>query len=137
MYLNLYPFGIRILERNGGEKYGESWRDHQRRQRRNRSPSRLGESRVHLPHLPQYPSPLRFPHPIRYTPVPSSILLLNVYVLNSNSVAYPHFPYFFSEATTKSKLASLNEKLDTLERRLELLEVQVGTATANPSLFNT
>eukprot|EP00257_Ricinus_communis_P027141 XP_025014555.1 protein BRICK 1 isoform X1 [Ricinus communis] len=30
------------------------------------------------------------------------------------------------EATTKSKLASLNEKLDTLERRLELLEVQVG-----------
>ncbi|GMH06491.1 hypothetical protein Nepgr_008331 [Nepenthes gracilis] len=28
------------------------------------------------------------------------------------------------EATTKSKLASLNEKLDTLERRLELLEVQ-------------
>ncbi|XP_017981934.1 PREDICTED: protein BRICK 1 isoform X1 [Theobroma cacao] len=39
------------------------------------------------------------------------------------------------EATTKSKLASLNEKLDTLERRLELLEVQVGTASANPSLF--
>ncbi|KAK2986697.1 hypothetical protein RJ640_010922 [Escallonia rubra] len=39
------------------------------------------------------------------------------------------------EATTKSKLASLNEKLDTLERRLELIEVQVGTATANPSLF--
>ncbi|KAL5825672.1 hypothetical protein ACOSQ3_021735 [Xanthoceras sorbifolium] len=30
------------------------------------------------------------------------------------------------EGTTKSKLASLNEKLDTLERRLELLEVQVG-----------
>ncbi|KAJ7943798.1 Protein BRICK 1 [Quillaja saponaria] len=28
------------------------------------------------------------------------------------------------EATTKSKLATLNEKLDTLERRLELLEVQ-------------
>ncbi|KAF5738051.1 protein BRICK 1 [Tripterygium wilfordii] len=41
------------------------------------------------------------------------------------------------EATTKSKLASLNEKLDTLERRLELLEVQVGTASANPSLFAT
>ncbi|XP_022775050.1 protein BRICK 1 isoform X3 [Durio zibethinus] len=40
------------------------------------------------------------------------------------------------EATTKSKLASLNEKLDTLERRLELLEVQVGTASANPSLFS-
>ncbi|XP_042493457.1 protein BRICK 1 isoform X2 [Macadamia integrifolia] len=40
-----------------------------------------------------------------------------------------------AEATTKSKLASLNEKLDTLERRLELLEVQVGTASANPSLF--
>ncbi|KAL6220211.1 hypothetical protein ACLB2K_007968 [Fragaria x ananassa] len=39
------------------------------------------------------------------------------------------------EATTKSKLASLNEKLDTLERKLELLEVQVGTASANPSLF--
>ncbi|XP_019173100.1 PREDICTED: protein BRICK 1 [Ipomoea nil] len=41
------------------------------------------------------------------------------------------------EVTTKSKLASLNEKLDTLERRLELLEVQVSTATANPALFNT
>ncbi|KAL6960184.1 putative protein BRICK1 [Sarracenia purpurea var. burkii] len=41
------------------------------------------------------------------------------------------------EATTKSKLASLNEKLDILERRLELLEVQVGTAAANPSVFNT
>ncbi|XP_057974496.1 protein BRICK 1-like [Malania oleifera] len=39
------------------------------------------------------------------------------------------------EATTKSKLASLNEKLDTLERRLELLEVQVTTASANPFLF--
>ncbi|KAG7026881.1 Protein BRICK 1, partial [Cucurbita argyrosperma subsp. argyrosperma] len=42
-----------------------------------------------------------------------------------------------SEATTKSKLASLNEKLDTLERRLEMLEVQVSTASANPSLFTT
>ncbi|KAM7516378.1 hypothetical protein LguiA_005961 [Lonicera macranthoides] len=41
------------------------------------------------------------------------------------------------EATTKSKLASLNEKIDTLERHLQLLEVQVGTATANPSLFTT
>ncbi|GMY12041.1 protein BRICK 1 [Fagus crenata] len=41
------------------------------------------------------------------------------------------------EATTKSKLASLNEKLDTLERRLELIENQVGTASANPSLFAT
>ncbi|MFS7973568.1 hypothetical protein Hanom_Chr09g00858111 [Helianthus anomalus] len=41
------------------------------------------------------------------------------------------------QATTKSKLASLNEKLDTLERRLELLEVQVSTATANPNLFKT
>ncbi|KAK8475681.1 hypothetical protein V6N12_035192 [Hibiscus sabdariffa] len=40
------------------------------------------------------------------------------------------------EATTKSKLASLNEKLDTLERRLELLEVQVGTASSNSSLFS-
>ncbi|XP_060189285.1 protein BRICK 1 [Lycium barbarum] len=40
------------------------------------------------------------------------------------------------EATTKSKLATLNEKLDTLERHLELLEVQVRTATANPALFN-
>ncbi|KAL5714427.1 putative protein BRICK1 [Ranunculus cassubicifolius] len=38
--------------------------------------------------------------------------------------------------TTKSKLASLNEKLDTLERRLELLEVQVSSASSNPSLFN-
>ncbi|XP_022859761.1 protein BRICK 1 [Olea europaea var. sylvestris] len=41
------------------------------------------------------------------------------------------------EATTKNKLAKLNEKLDTLERRLELLEVQVGTATANPAMFTT
>ncbi|KAG2694424.1 hypothetical protein I3760_08G143600 [Carya illinoinensis] len=41
------------------------------------------------------------------------------------------------EATTKSKLASLNEKLDTLERRLELLDVQVDTASSNPSLFAT
>ncbi|XVF59145.1 hypothetical protein PTKIN_Ptkin07bG0252200 [Pterospermum kingtungense] len=40
------------------------------------------------------------------------------------------------EATTKSKLASLNEKRDTLERRLELLEVQVSIASANPSLFS-
>jgi hypothetical protein len=31
----------------------------------------------------------------------------------------------------------LNEKLDVLERRLELLEVQVGNASANPSLFAT
>ena len=43
----------------------------------------------------------------------------------------------FSEATTKSKLESLNEKLDVLERRLELLEVQVGNASANTSLFAT
>ncbi|CAN7059982.1 hypothetical protein IGI04_015929 [Brassica rapa subsp. trilocularis] len=41
------------------------------------------------------------------------------------------------ESTTKSKLASLNEKLDLLERGLEMLEVQVSTATANPSLFAT
>ncbi|KAF8404755.1 hypothetical protein HHK36_009644 [Tetracentron sinense] len=39
------------------------------------------------------------------------------------------------EATTKSKLASLNEKLDMLERHLELLEVQLGTASTNPSLL--
>lgn len=39
------------------------------------------------------------------------------------------------EATTKSKLSALNEKLDTLERRLELLEVQVSSASANPSVF--
>lgn len=45
--------------------------------------------------------------------------------------------FFHSEATTKSKLASLNEKLDLLERRLEVLEVQVGTASANASLFAT
>ncbi|KAG1361159.1 Protein BRICK 1 [Cocos nucifera] len=31
----------------------------------------------------------------------------------------------FSEATTKSKLAALNEKLDILEHRLEVLEVQL------------
>ncbi|KAG2298638.1 hypothetical protein Bca52824_035110 [Brassica carinata] len=29
------------------------------------------------------------------------------------------------------------EKFDLLERRLEMLEVQVSTATANPSLFAT
>ncbi|KAE8811865.1 protein BRICK 1 [Hordeum vulgare] len=40
------------------------------------------------------------------------------------------------EATTKSKLASLNEKLDGLERKLEVLEVQVSSATTNPSVFN-
>ncbi|KAF3575069.1 hypothetical protein F2Q69_00062822, partial [Brassica cretica] len=41
------------------------------------------------------------------------------------------------ESTIKSKLASLNEKLDLLKRRLEMLEVQVSTAAANPSLFAT
>lgn len=41
-----------------------------------------------------------------------------------------------AEATTKSKLASLNEKLDILERKLEVLEVQVSSATTNPSVFN-
>ncbi|KAF8779326.1 hypothetical protein HU200_002759 [Digitaria exilis] len=35
-----------------------------------------------------------------------------------------------------SKLASLNEKLDILERKLEVLEVQVSSATTNPSVFN-
>nr|GLL26389.1 protein BRICK 1 [Ipomoea trifida] len=41
------------------------------------------------------------------------------------------------EVTTKTKLSSLNEKLHTLERRLELLELQVAAATSNPALFNT
>ncbi|KAL8515949.1 hypothetical protein ACS0TY_014599 [Phlomoides rotata] len=41
------------------------------------------------------------------------------------------------ESTTKNKLSQLNEKLDTLERRLELLEVQVSNATSNPALFTT
>ncbi|KAH6757638.1 BRICK1 [Perilla frutescens var. hirtella] len=41
------------------------------------------------------------------------------------------------ESTTKNKLSKLNEKLDTLERRLELLEVQVSNATANPALFTS
>lgn len=41
------------------------------------------------------------------------------------------------ESTTKNKLSRLNEKLDTLERRLELLEVQVSHATANPALFTS
>ncbi|RWR77868.1 Brick 1 [Cinnamomum micranthum f. kanehirae] len=40
------------------------------------------------------------------------------------------------QVTTKSKLASLNEKLDTLERRLELLEDQESTASENPALFS-
>ncbi|CAD5173756.1 protein BRICK 1 [Musa acuminata AAA Group] len=39
------------------------------------------------------------------------------------------------EATTKSKLAALNEKLDILEHRLEVLEVEVSSATTNPSVF--
>ncbi|KAL1220869.1 Protein BRICK 1 [Cardamine amara subsp. amara] len=39
------------------------------------------------------------------------------------------------ESTTKSKLASLNEKLDILERRLELLEVQLFKKKA-PELAN-
>ncbi|CAL9755766.1 unnamed protein product [Musa acuminata subsp. burmannicoides] len=39
------------------------------------------------------------------------------------------------EATTKSKLAALNEKLDILEHRLEVLEVKVSSATTNPSVF--
>ena len=42
---------------------------------------------------------------------------------------------FLAEARTKSKLASLNEKLDMLERRLEVLEVQVCNSTDKPSLF--
>ncbi|KAG6389158.1 protein BRICK 1 [Salvia hispanica] len=41
------------------------------------------------------------------------------------------------ESTTKNKLSKLNEKLGTLERRLELLEVQVSNATANPALFTS
>ncbi|KAG6390984.1 hypothetical protein SASPL_148730 [Salvia splendens] len=41
------------------------------------------------------------------------------------------------ESTTKNKLSKLNEKLDTLERRLEMLEVQVSNATANPALFTS
>ncbi|URE31028.1 DEAD-box ATP-dependent RNA helicase [Musa troglodytarum] len=40
------------------------------------------------------------------------------------------------EATTKSKLAALNEKLDVLEHRLQVLEVQVSSVTTNPSVFN-
>jgi hypothetical protein len=44
--------------------------------------------------------------------------------------------WVYAEATTKSKLASLNEKLDVLERKLEVLEVQVSSATTNPSVFN-
>lgn len=56
----------------------------------------------------------------------------------ASSISSLTFPFLLcSEATTKSKLASLNEKLDVLERRLELLEVQVGNASANPSLFAT
>ncbi|XP_073280437.1 protein BRICK 1-like isoform X1 [Primulina huaijiensis] len=39
------------------------------------------------------------------------------------------------ESTTKDKLAKLNEKMDTLERGLEMLEVQVSNATANPGNF--
>ncbi|GJZ99774.1 putative zinc finger, CCHC-type containing protein [Tanacetum coccineum] len=43
-----------------------------------------------------------------------------------------HYAYEFTEATTKSKLASLNEKLDTLERRLKLLEVQGASGVSIP-----
>ncbi|CAL9042656.1 unnamed protein product [Musa banksii] len=39
-------------------------------------------------------------------------------------------------ATTKGKLAALNEKLDVLEHRLQVLEVQVSSVTTNPSVFN-
>ncbi|XP_062221400.1 protein BRICK1-like [Phragmites australis] len=46
------------------------------------------------------------------------------------------FDFLRFEATTKSKLASLNEKLDILERKLEVFEVQVSSAATNPSLFN-
>ncbi|KAG5044320.1 hypothetical protein JHK87_008235 [Glycine soja] len=38
---------------------------------------------------------------------------------------------------TKSKLVSLNEKLNVPKRRLELLEVQVGNASTNSSVFAT
>ncbi|KAG5056119.1 hypothetical protein JHK85_008629 [Glycine max] len=38
---------------------------------------------------------------------------------------------------TKSKLVSLNEKLNVSKRRLELLEVQVGNASTNSSVFAT
>ncbi|KAH0912822.1 hypothetical protein HID58_036143 [Brassica napus] len=55
--------------------------------------------------------------------------------LGESRVHLPHLSQCLSESTTKSKLATLNEKLDVLERRLEMLEVQVSTAAANPSLF--
>lgn len=48
-----------------------------------------------------------------------------------------NFKVCFSEAMTKSKLVSLNEKLNVSKRRLELLEVQVGNASTNPSVFAT
>ncbi|KAL8170502.1 hypothetical protein V2J09_022306 [Rumex salicifolius] len=40
------------------------------------------------------------------------------------------------EATTKSKLATLNKKLDTLECSLEMLEVQASIVSSHPKAFN-
>ncbi|KZV42270.1 protein BRICK 1-like [Dorcoceras hygrometricum] len=68
------------------------------------------------------------------------------FLVQFGTCLFPHFGMFFLssifppeylilESTTKNKLAKLNEKMDTLERRLEILEVQVSNATANPGLF--
>ncbi|OMP12787.1 Oligopeptidase A [Corchorus olitorius] len=56
-----------------------------------------------------------------------SHISLNVRRLFEFLVQFVKLFLFFDlqRSTTKSKLASLNEKLDTLERRLELLEVQL------------
>ncbi|KAF3795878.1 BRICK 1 protein [Nymphaea thermarum] len=42
---------------------------------------------------------------------------------------------FLRTSATKNKLAIVNEKLDALERRLEMLEVQLSTASASTSVF--
>lgn len=118
-------------------KNGESRWDNERGERGNRSASRLGKSGIHFPHFSQCPSPLWLPrtiwYPLRINPSLPLIALFNLIGLRKLFL----FSFSIIEATTKNKLAKLNEKLDTLERRLELLEVQVGTATANPAMFTT
>ena len=64
-------------------------------------------------------------------------MILSFGFLQCNDLPISHqVPVLFAEATTKSKLAALNEKLGVLERRLEGLEVQVSTASANPSVLS-
>ncbi|KAG6510903.1 hypothetical protein ZIOFF_028948 [Zingiber officinale] len=60
---------------------------------------------------------------------------LGLFIVKLDYLLSPHTSIVFAEATTKSKLAALSKKLDILERRLKVLEVQVSSATTNPSVF--